>query len=52
MVKCLNAIKNLVTSVFVQDESIGLKSIEKMKIVQEISLPKKESDFKFSDIMK
>ncbi len=52
MVKCLNKIKDFVTSVFVQDENIGLKSIEKLKLTQEIFVPKKEGDFKFSDIMK
>lgn len=52
MVKCLSKIKDFVTSVFIQDENIGLKSIEKMKIVQEVCAPKKDGDFKFSDIMK
>lgn len=52
MVKCLSKIKDFVTSVFTQDESIGLKSIEKMKLVQEVCAPKKDSDYKLSDIMK
>jgi len=52
MVKCLSKIKDFVAGVFTQDESIGLKSIEKIKMVQEVCTPKKEGDFKFSDIMK
>ncbi len=52
MVKCLSKIKDFVTSVFTQDESIGLKSIEKIQIIQEVRAPKKDSDFKLSDIMK
>ncbi len=52
MVKCLSKIMELVSGLFVQDESIGLKSIEKIKVTQEICTFKKEADFKFSDIMK
>lgn len=52
MVKCINCIKNFVVGMFVQDESVGLKSIEKIKVRQEIIQPKKNDEFKFSDIMK
>ena len=52
MVKCLSKIKDFVTSDFTQDESIGLKSIEKMQLIQDVCPPKKDVDFKLSDIMK
>lgn len=52
MVKCLKNIKSFLVSMFTQDESVGLKSIERIKIVQDVSVPKKNDDFKFSDIMK
>lgn len=50
MVKCVSFVKNFVKSIFVQDESIGLKSIEKIKL--EIPLPKKDYEYKISDIMR
>lgn len=52
MVKCLKNIKSFLVSMFTQDESVGLKSIERMKIAQEVSVPKKNDEFKLSDIMK
>lgn len=52
MVKCLKNIKSFLVSMFTQDESVGLKSMERVKIVQEFSIPKKRDEFKFSDIMK
>ncbi|MCM1009590.1 MAG: hypothetical protein NC390_01765 [Fusobacterium sp.] len=52
MVKCLKNIKSFLVGMFTQDESVGLKSMERIKVVQEISIPKKNEDFKFSDIMK
>ncbi len=52
MANYLNGIKNFVLSMFTQDESVGLRSLEKMKLVQQVQTPKKDGDFKFSDIMK
>ncbi len=52
MVKCLKNIKSFLVSMFTQDESVGLKSIERIKIVQEFSVAKKNEEFKLSDIMK
>ncbi len=52
MVKCLKSIKNFVVDMFTQDENVGLKSLEKVKITTEFSPVKKNEEFKLSDIMK
>lgn len=52
MVKCLNKIKNFVIKFFDEDDSIGLRSIEKIKIPKDVSAQKKEKEFSFYDIMK
>jgi len=46
------SIKNFVKGVFVQEESIGLKGLEKIKLNSEVLLPKRGGDYKISDIMK
>lgn len=52
MVKYLKCIKNFVIDMFTQDENVGLKSLEKVKIATEFTTVKKNEDFKLSDIMK
>ncbi len=52
MVKCLKSIKNFVIDMFTQDENVGLKSLEKVKISPEFTSVKKNEDYKLSDIMK
>ncbi len=52
MTNCLNSIKNFVLSMFTQDESVGLRSLEKTKLVVPAQSRKKDGEFKFSDIMK
>lgn len=52
MVKCLKNIKSFFVSMFTQNESVGLKSMERINDPEEFSVNKKNDEFKFSDIMK
>lgn len=52
MTNYLKSIKNFVLNVFVQDEGVGLKTIDKVNTACEVPVFKKNSDFKISDIMR
>ena len=52
MPKCLLIVKNFLKSVFIQDESVGLKTLERRKIIREIPRKVKVNEFKFSDIIR
>ncbi len=50
MVNYLNTVKNFLTEMFTQNESVGLKGLEKIKVAQDFSGVKNDSELKILNI--